>query len=67
MCCKSGLILLPIDLREIELGRVPAADAVVRSKVTLDLEAVRLALVPLREHKHVLAVLSEQDFDIEGS
>ena len=59
--------MLPIDLREIELGRVPAADAIVRSKVALDLEAVSLALVPLREHKHVLAVLSEQDFDIEGS
>ena len=57
-CCNSGCIEeVPVDLREVKLGSVPATDAVVRPKVPLDLEAVGLALVPLGQHKHVLAVL----------
>ena len=56
-CCNIGCIEIPVNLREVELGSVPAADAIVRPKVPLDLEAVGLALVPLGQHKHVLAVL----------
>ncbi len=38
-----------LDLGEVELRRVPAADAVVRAEVTLDLEAVRRRRVPLKQ------------------
>ena len=46
-----------VDLREVELRRVPAADAVVRAEVPGDGVAVGLGLVPLGEEEHVLAVL----------
>ena len=51
------LLGVQVDLGEVELRRVPAADPVVRAEVPFDLEVVGLALVPLREDKHVLAVL----------
>ena len=37
------------DLGEVELRRVPAADAVVRAEVALDLEAVRRTGIPLQK------------------
>lgn len=52
-----------VDLREVELRRVPAADPVVRPEVPLDLEVVGLALVPLGEDEHVLAVLVSEPGD----
>ena len=64
-CCNSGCIEIPVDLGEVELGSVPTADAIVRPKVALDLEAVGLTLVPLGQHKHVLAVLHWQGSDID--
>ena len=50
-------------LREVELRRVPAADAVVRAEVSLDGEVVGLGLVPLGEEEHVLAVLVREPRD----
>lgn len=37
------------DLGEVELRRVPAADAVVRAEVAVDLERVRRRGVPLKQ------------------
>ena len=45
-------------LREVELRRVPAADAVVRAEVSFNGEVVGLGLVPLRHQEHVPAVLT---------
>ena len=52
-----------VDLREVELRRVPAADAVVRAEVPGDGVAVGLGLVPLGEEEHVLAVLVREPRD----
>ena len=52
-----------VDLREVELRRVPAADAVVRAEVPGDGVAVGLGLVPLGEEEHVLAVLVSEPSD----
>ena len=51
------LVRVLMDLGEVELRRVPAADPVVSPEVPLDLEAVGDALVPLGEDEHVPAVL----------
>ena len=39
------------DLGEVELRRVPAADAVIRAEVSFDLKVVRCGRVPLKEVK----------------
>ncbi len=41
-----------VDLGEVELRGVPAADAVVGAEVALDLEVVRRRGVPLHGHAH---------------
>ena len=48
---ESGLVTVPKDLGEVELRRVPAADAVVGPEVPLALEVVRRCPVPLQS-KH---------------
>ncbi len=49
---KSSLVAVPEDLGEVELRRVPAADAVVGPEVPLALEVVRCCPVPLQsKHK----------------
>ena len=56
--------MLPIDLREIELGRVPAADAVIRAVVPfVRIEVVGDGSVPLGEHEHVVAFLVAEPGD----
>ena len=40
-----------VDQGEVELGRVPAADAVVRTEITLALERKSLGAVPLEGRK----------------
>jgi hypothetical protein len=53
---KSSFVTVPEDLGEVELRRVPAADAVVGPEVPLAFEMVSSGSVPLQsEHKYLLA------------
>ena len=63
-CGNSGCIEIPVDLCEVELGCVPAADAVVGAEVPLvGTKPVRGRLVPLGKHVHVVALLVAQPGD----
>ena len=67
-CCNSGCIEeVPVDLREVKLGSVPATDAVVRPKVPLEdpvgetvrrglRVAVRCRWIPLKSKWYTLVI-----------
>ena len=54
---KVMLLGVSLYLREVELRRVPATDAVVRAKVPLDGVLVGFCLIPLWQQEHVFTIL----------
>ena len=60
---KMIFLGVKIDFSEIELWSVPTTDPVVSTKVPHNGVLVGLALVPLREKEHVLAVLVSEPRD----